>query len=184
MGVIKHQSTTFQHLHIASNRIIPGQLERGASVEGEDIAAVAQRSILHTHCGTRTFHGGDTPALVDSPLLHAQSPTIKVSQGIHLCGAGESYFLRRTGYIVFHGVQVIHRGRTGEDDIALLSLTLVRLIQLEATAFPNVNGIPEGDTLPRCGRKRYLSTTTTVCINTAQAVGIAIHYLGILVEFH
>ena len=76
MGVIKHQSTTFQHLHIASNRIIPGQLERGASAEGEVIAAVAQRSILHTHCGGRTFHGGDTPALVDGALLHAKASAV------------------------------------------------------------------------------------------------------------
>ena len=139
----------------------------------------------------------DTLALIDSPLLHAQSPAVKIGQRIHLRGAGIENFLScsrspGTGSLQ-QVIQVLHRILAGENNIALLldgnrctvfSLIGIILIQIHRSTGADINRIVERDTLPRCGRKRYLITTTTVGINTAQAVGIAIHYLGILVEFH
>ena len=157
---------------------------------------MAQRGIHHQHGGGRAFHGGDAPALVDSPLLHAQSTAVEIGHRTDLRGAGIENFLSCScspGSGCFQQViQVLLRILTGKDDITLLPdgdrgavfcLIGIILIQIHRSIGADIDRIVERDTLPRCGRKRYLIITTTVCINTAQAVGIATH-LGILVEFH
>ena len=182
LSQVKHQRTPLHLQNITGNGVISRQLQCGAGIEGQVISLMAQRGILHTHRGTRTFHGGDTPALVDSPLLHAKAPTIKVSQGIHLCGAGESYFLCRTGHITLYDEQVIFCSRTSKDDITMLRLAFICIIYLQ-TGSVKVDGIPEDDSLPRSGRKRNNIITGSISINTAQAV-VTIHNLGILIKFH
>ena len=141
-----------------------------------------QFGILHTHCGGRATHGGNAIALVHGPLFHAQASAVEVGHGIHLCSAGKEDFLLRTGYIPLHGVQIIHRGRTGENNVALLGHAFIGFIQLEGAATADVNRIPESDALSRGGRERNHITTVTG-INTAQAINTII-YLSILVEFN
>ncbi len=152
-------------------------------MEDKIIADMAQRSILHTHGSGRILHSSNAAPPINGTILDAQKPAVKVGQRIYLSHAGEVDFLLGSRHIPLHGIEIGHRSRTGEDNIALLSLTFIRFIQLEGAAFADVNRIPKSDTLPCCGGKRYISATALTSINTAKAV-IPIPHLGILEKLH
>ena len=153
-----------------------------------------QRGILHSNRGGRAFHGGDTLALIDSPLLHAQSPAEEIRHRINRRGAGIENFLscsRSPGTGSFQQViQVLFRICTGEDDITRLSdgngftrfvqIGIIR-IQIHCAAGGNVNRIPELNALTGgCGERNHITTNG---IDTAQAVGTA-GFLHILFKEH
>ncbi len=169
------------HLYISGNRVATCQLQRGATVEGQIIDAMPQRSILHPQRSAGTFMSRNATAIINSPIFHAQTSTVKIGLSIHSRSEGRPYFILCSGHIALHLIQIILRRLTCEKDISLLFDIFERFIQIECVTVSYIDRIPEFNTFTRCSRKGNCFSIST-SIDTPEKVAPVVIRLCILIE--